>query len=163
MAYCANCGHQISDQAPSCPNCGQATGVVAPPGTAAQGYNPAGLPYADFGQRFLGWLIDGLVLFAAGLVLRGAAGFGGFFIGFLYNWLMIAFNDGRTIGKMAMGIRIARPDGSPVDVGTAAARAGMAIVSGFALGIGYLWAAWDPERRTWHDMVANTRAFRINR
>jgi uncharacterized RDD family membrane protein YckC len=39
----------------------------------------------------------------------------------------------------------------------------MAIVSGFALGIGYLWAAWDPERRTWHDMVANTRAFRINR
>jgi uncharacterized RDD family membrane protein YckC len=29
------------------------------------------------------------------------------------------------------------------------------------LGLGFLWAAWDPEKRTWHDMVADTRAFRV--
>jgi uncharacterized RDD family membrane protein YckC len=117
------------------------------------------LPYASIGRRFVGLVIDALIAGAIGFaVIRGRTP-GGTVIGFLYNWLMIAFNDGRTVGKMAMNIRIARPDGSRVDLGTAAARAGMAIVSGIALGIGYLWAVWDPERRTWHDMVADTRAF----
>lgn len=39
----------------------------------------------------------------------------------------------------------------------------IAIVSSLALGLGYLWAAWDPEKRTWHAMVADTRAFRVPR
>jgi uncharacterized RDD family membrane protein YckC len=150
MAYCANCGNEISDVAASCPNCGHPTS-----GTAAG-------VYAGFWQRFAGLIIDSLIVGAAGFFLGSGRNFGGALIGFLYNWLMIAYNDGRTVGKMALGIRIARPDGSSVDLGTAAARAGMAIVSGLAIGIGYLWAAWDPERRTWHDMVADTRAFRVN-
>lgn len=152
MAYCSNCGNQISDLATACPQCG-ATNVAARTGT----------PFAGFWIRFVALLIDGLVLFAVGFILGGPdSGFlGSTLVGFLYNWLMIGFNDGRTLGKMAMGIRIARPDGSKVDLGTAAARAGMAIVSGLAIGIGYLWAAWDPENRTWHDMVADTRAFQV--
>jgi uncharacterized RDD family membrane protein YckC len=158
MAYCANCGNQMSDQAPSCPNCGHPAGAVA--GTI-EDYGPIALEYADFGRRFLALLIDFVIVMVVGFSL--GRGPGGTVLGFLYNWLMIAFNDGRTVGKMALGIRIARPDGSKVDVGVAAARAGMAIVSGFALGLGYLWAAWDPERRTWHDMVADTRAFAVNR
>ncbi len=156
MVYCASCGNQMSDEATSCPNCGHPVGVspVTP-------YGAVEIPYADFGKRFVALLIDAAILFVASLVIGRDAR--STVVGFLYNWLMIAFNDGRTIGKMAMGIRIARPDGSSVDLGTAAARAGMAIVSGLALGIGYLWAAWDPERRTWHDMVANTRAFDVSR
>jgi uncharacterized RDD family membrane protein YckC len=155
MAYCANCGNEISDQATACPRCGHPAGIDP----MTPGYGVAGLPYADFGKRFIGLLIDAVVLIVAGFVFRrspfGAIG------GFLYHWLMIAFNDGRTLGKMAMGIRVARPDGSPVDLGIAAARAAMAYVSGLAFGLGYLWAAWDPERRTWHDMVANTRVFDV--
>jgi uncharacterized RDD family membrane protein YckC len=121
------------------------------------------MPYAGFWIRVAALILDGIILGIAGIFIRtGGAGGGGLVVGFLYNWLMIAFNDGRTLGKMACGIRIARPDGSPVDIGTAAARAGMAIVSGLALGLGYLWAAWDDENRTWHDMVANTRAFRVS-
>jgi uncharacterized RDD family membrane protein YckC len=150
MAYCANCGHQISDLAVTCPSCGHATGV-APPRT----------PYAHFWRRVGASLLDGLILAIAGLFLGSGRSFGGVVVGFLYNWLMIAFNDGRTLGKMALNIRIARPDGSAVDLGTAAARAGMALVSGLAFGIGYLWAAFDSENRTWHDMVADTRAFDI--
>jgi uncharacterized RDD family membrane protein YckC len=116
-----------------------------------------GLPYASFGTRFVALLIDTVIVIVLGYAIGRNAG--GTVLGFLYHWLMLAFNDGRTLGKMAMNIRIARPDGSRIDIGTAAARAGMSIVSGIAIGLGYLWAAWDPERRTWHDMVANTRAF----
>lgn len=152
MAYCANCGHQISEYAHECPNCGHPTGASASP------YRLAG-----FWERVGAAIIDGLVLLAASFVLGSGRAFGGWLVFFLYNWLMIAFNDGRTVGKMALGIRIARPDGSAVDLGTSAARAGMSLVSGLPFGLGYLWAAWDPERRTWHDMVADTRAFSINR
>lgn len=157
MAYCANCGHEISDLATACPQCG------APNTAAATGAGAPPMPYAGFWIRVAALILDGIILGIAGIFIRtGGAGGGGLVVGFLYNWLMIAFNDGRTLGKMACGIRIARPDGSPVDIGTAAARAGMAIVSGLALGLGYLWAAWDDENRTWHDMVANTRAFRVS-
>lgn len=156
MAFCANCGREMSDQATACPNCGH-------PVAAFQSDTPSGVTLAGFGVRFLGLMVDGIMLFIVSSVVPdnrtvrpiGTA------IGFLYNWLMLAYNDGRTIGKMVMGIRIANPDGSRISVGTAAVRSGMALISGLTLGLGYLWAAWDRENRTWHDSVANTRAFRV--
>jgi uncharacterized RDD family membrane protein YckC len=157
MAYCANCGHQISDLATACPQCGQPTGV----GTDAPVV--AGGELAGFWVRLVALLIDGIMLGVAGALLFGRNNGAGFVVSFLYHWLLIALWDGKTVGKMIMGIRIAKPDGSAVDLGTSAARAGMALVSGLALGIGYLWAAWDEQNRTWHDMVADTRAFRVTR
>lgn len=151
MAFCANCGQVMSDLAVACPNCGHPNELRAQ--QPARPTMAAG--YAGFWTRFAALLIDGLILAIPALVIP----LGGF-VGFFYYWLMIGLNDGRTLGKMAMGIRIAHPDGSQVSLGTAAGRAAMAIVSGLALGLGYLWAAWDPERRTWHDMVVNTRAFK---
>lgn len=161
MAFCATCGKELSDTAVACPACGRPTEFqTAGLGAAAvAGY----APYAGFWVRFLARLIDGLILIIPSMILSSRIPYSGLLIGFAYEWLMLAFNDGRTIGKMALGIRIARPDGSAVDLGTAAARAGMAIVSSLPLGLGYLWAAWDPEKRTWHDMVADTRAFRVPR
>jgi uncharacterized RDD family membrane protein YckC len=160
MAFCATCGKELSDSAVACPACGQPTGVQAAGGLMAAG---AYAPYAGFWVRFVARLIDGLILLIPSAILGSRSQFGGLLIGFAYEWLMIAFNDGRTVGKMALGIRIARPDGSAVDLGTAAARAGMAIVSSIPFLLGYIWAAWDPEKRTWHDMVADTRAFRVPR
>lgn len=151
MAYCENCGNVISEQASACPRCGHPARATVVETV---------VPYADLGKRVIAALIDGLVLLTAGWLIREDAGF---VMWFLYDWLLIAFNDGRTVGKMAMNIRVARPDGSRVDLGMAAARAGMSLVSAFALGLGYLWAIWDPERRTWHDMVANTRVFDTSR
>ena len=151
MAYCANCGHEISDAAVACPECGHPTGVVTAP---AQ--------YADFWSRFAALLIDAVILIIPGAIF--GVGFryaGGFLVTFLYHWLMIAYWNGQTLGKRALNIRILRPDGSSVDAGTAAARSGIRIVSTLALGLGFLWAAWDPEKRTWHDSVADTRAFRV--
>jgi uncharacterized RDD family membrane protein YckC len=149
----------MPDEAVACPNCGQprtptATGppVQAPDTT---------LVYADFWSRFGGAFIDWLVLILPSLMFRGAFLVGGIAIGFLYHWLLVAYWDGQTVGKRVVGVRVTRPNGDPVDPAVAAARALMRIVSGLAFGIGFLWAAWDPEKRTWHDMAADTRVFRV--
>jgi uncharacterized RDD family membrane protein YckC len=151
MAFCANCGHEMLVTAAACPECGHPSGA-GPVGTQQ---------YAGFGIRFLAVLIDGLILLIPSLVFGSGRFLGGLGVTFLYHWLMIAYWNGQTIGKRAMNIRIARPDGSAVDLGVAAVRSAMRLVSGIALGLGFLWAAWDPEKRTWHDMVADTRAFRV--
>jgi len=153
MAFCGNCGHEIPAGATTCPECGHPVGAVAP---------TAGLVYADFWSRFAALLIDVIVLTIPGVIFRSAFRFaGGFALQFLYHWLLVAYWDGFTLGKRALNIRVARPDGSRVDMAVAAARAGMRLVSGLAFGLGFLWAAWDPQKRTWHDMVADTRVFRV--
>ena len=153
-SFCRYCGHEIPVSATACPNCGRATVDEAAPPT---------MQYADFWSRFAAWLIDTIVLIVPGFLIGvGGRGFaGGFVIGFLYHWLMIAYWDGYTLGKRALNIRVTRPDGSAVDSAVAAARSGMRLVSGLAIGLGFLWAAWDPEKRTWHDMVADTRVYRV--
>lgn len=158
MAFCAFCGTQMSDVATACPNCGHPSETV--PGSVSNPEAPVEVGnYAGFWIRFLAILIDGLIL-AIPSRLLGTAGTG---IGFLYQWLMLSFNKGQTVGKMVMGIRITSPNGELINPGKAAVRQAMAIVSGLALGLGYLWAAWDKEHRTWHDSVADTRAYRVPR
>jgi uncharacterized RDD family membrane protein YckC len=152
MAFCTNCRHEISPLATACPECGHPTGVRAE--TSGE--------YADFWARFGGALLDGLILAVPSFALNLTVPIvGGFVIDFLYHWLTVAYWDGQTVGKRVVGVRVTRPDRQPVDPGVAAARAAMRIVSGLALLIGFLWAAWDPERRTWHDMVADTRVYRV--
>ncbi len=157
MAFCANCGKEMSDAATACPNCGHPNPAL---GSEAKSY---GRPLAGFGIRLLSLFVDGVLLFILNRFVLGDLPVLQTTLGFLYGWLMLGLNDGRTLAAMLLGIRIANPDGSRLTLGTAAARQGMALVSGLAVGIGYLWAAWDPEKRTWHDMVANTRAFREGR
>jgi uncharacterized RDD family membrane protein YckC len=123
---------------------------------------PAALAYAGFGRRLLAVLLDGLILslpaVGLGVAFFGRSGGSGsnLLLTILYEALLIALWDGRTIGKLAMGIRVVTADGRPVPVGLSFARAGMKLVSGAALGLGYLWMLWDPEKRTWHDKVAQT-------
>jgi uncharacterized RDD family membrane protein YckC len=186
MPYCAYCGHEVSASAATCPNCGHPQGTpVAAPGRAqlagVQGA-PVVLEYAGFWIRLGSLFLDGLILFIVQIPLFAASvatsvaysrGRGFLFsalynplsigVGFLYVWLMVGYAKGQTLGMMATGIRITRPDGSPVDLGRSAARAGMSIVSRIPFSLGYLWAAWDPEKRTWHDMVADTRVYKVPR
>lgn len=167
MAYCANCGHEMSDQAVACPNCGHPNELLA--------LRPTQFRQAGFWIRVLAVIIDGIIISLVSIpfggghfvhTVNGQASYGyysnypGTIVWFLYTWLMLGLNDGRTLAGMMLGIRIAKPDGGRISLGTAAARQAMAIVSAIALGLGYLWAAWDPQKRTWHDMVADTRAFR---
>lgn len=168
MAFCPNCGTQIGDRAEHCPNCGHLN-EARPPVAATR-------PLAGFWIRFLGVLIDAIIISIAGAffggtqVVRDSGEFGtrvmvnyrpaGTLIFFLYTWLMLGLNDGKTVGAMALGLRVAKPDGDRLGLGLSAARQAMAIVSGAVILVGYLWAAWDREKRTWHDLVAGSRVFR---
>ncbi len=70
--------------------------------------------------------------------------------------------SGRTPGRRLFGIRV-------IDARTLAPpSAGKALgrylfetwVSAQVCYLGLLWAVWDPEKRTWHDMVCDTRVVR---
>jgi uncharacterized RDD family membrane protein YckC len=54
-------------------------------------------------------------------------------------------------------MRIVRRDGGPVEIGRAALRYALAWISLLALGAGFLWAWFDPDRQFLHDRLAGTR------
>lgn len=69
---------------------------------------------------------------------------------------------GTSIGKRVAGIRIAGPRGGRPGVARGLLRTMTALVlSGPVLGLGYLWAFWQPRRRMWHDMIAGTYVVRV--
>lgn len=84
-------------------------------------------------------------------------------IGLLYYVLMVG-KYGATVGKMACGLRIVRPDGSPVSYGLACGRCFANMLSRLTLCIGYLMVAIDTqEHRALHDRICNTRVIRNQR
>jgi uncharacterized RDD family membrane protein YckC len=77
-------------------------------------------------------------------------------IAFLYEVIMIRY-FGATLGKMAVGVKVVRTDGSGVSWGISIGRYFMKIVSGLILLIGYIMAGFDDEKRALHDRVCDTR------
>jgi uncharacterized RDD family membrane protein YckC/ribosomal protein S27AE len=80
-------------------------------------------------------------------------------IGISYYTVFIG-KFGATPGKMAMGLRVIRPDGSRLTYLRAFARYWAYSLSGIILGIGYLMAISDSEKRTLHDRICDTRVIR---
>ncbi|HEX8121593.1 MAG TPA: RDD family protein [Solirubrobacteraceae bacterium] len=88
----------------------------------------------------------------------------------LYAPMIMASTNGKTWGKSAMGCRVVRGDGRPIDVGWAAVRevAVKAIALGVAAsltgGIAYLvdilWPLVDGRKRALHDIVVDSRVVR---
>jgi uncharacterized RDD family membrane protein YckC len=69
---------------------------------------------------------------------------------------------GATWGKMACNVKVVKADGSPVGYGLATGRFFAKIISGIILGIGYIMAAFDEEKRSLHDRICNTRVVARN-
>ena len=141
-----------------------------------EGVAPAGvLHYAGFWIRFVAEFLDGIILQIAnlccqmlvGMLLRGSlpevlkAANGGiaFAVGIGY---MVFFNGrfGATPGKMALGLKIVRADGSPISYARAFGRYFAKILSAIILLIGFMMAGWDPEKRALHDRICDTRVIR---
>jgi len=66
--------------------------------------------YANLGERLVAWLIDFLIVVVASIILFSIgewliAVIVGYVIALLYFWLLEAFNNGQTVGKMAMKLR----------------------------------------------------------
>ncbi len=118
--------------------------------------------YAEWWRRFLSYLIDGVAVAVVsniiGALLRssGVSTLVGLLLGAAYYTILNVQWNGQTLGAKALGIRIVSADGAPINYGQMVIRYLMSLVSGLALGIGYLWLFWDPNRQTWHDKVAKT-------
>ena len=133
------------------------------------------LRYAGFWLRFGAVLLDAVILLVvntflttvvAGATLSQTLGTAqrGLALGLFiqigtavgYETLLIG-KYGATLGKMACKIQVVTADGSRVSYLLAFGRYFAKMLSAFTLSIGYIIAAFDPERRTLHDRICNTR------
>jgi uncharacterized RDD family membrane protein YckC len=165
-----------------------------PPGSVEPAEAGPSGPRAGFGRRLLAFLIDGILIsLVSGVVAEamgydvfqtrsapgGGSSYGMFFGGgaFLvraliegaYAALMEGRRAGQTIGKAIMRIRVMQlRTGEPLGFGRAAGRYLAKYLSALPLFLGFLWAAWDREKQTWHDkivgsVVVPTSAYPVDR
>ena len=71
---------------------------------------------------------------------------------FVVSWT----RGGQTIGMRAWRLRVVRVDGAALRWPQALLRFGVALVSLAALGIGFVWMLFDPQKRTWHDIASRS-------
>ena len=83
-------------------------------------------------------------------------------VGLAYHWFFVA-KFAATPGKLALGLRIVRPDGAALSHGQIVGRYFAEFISSFILYIGYLIAAFDEEKRALHDYICGTRVVKRNR
>jgi len=124
------------------------------------------ISYASFWERFAAAFIDGLILIIPSYTIKymidgSLAGDGwGTWAPYLIQWLYYALlesgNMQATLGKRAMGIRVADLEGNRISFGRATGRYFGRILSAAILCIGYLMMLWDSKRQTLHDKLAGT-------
>jgi uncharacterized RDD family membrane protein YckC len=154
------------------------------PGPPGPGDHPAPGPpraaLADFWRRlaaaFLDWILVGIAAAAVGelfgVKVPSPASAGGdpafqpapgpfILVGLVYCTYVHATSAGQSIGNKIMGIRVLDADtGRPLPYARAFSRALMSSLSAIALFLGYFWMLWDPRKRTWHDIVADSLVVR---
>jgi uncharacterized RDD family membrane protein YckC len=67
---------------------------------------------------------------------------------------------GATLGKMACGLRVVRPDGARITYGRSFGRYFAKCISYLTFYIGFILAAFDGEKRALHDHICSTRVVR---
>lgn len=125
--------------------------------------------YAGFWIRFAAAFVDGLVMIPVivvyFIVVLNHRHFDGARIGaqglmyviqISYSVLLIG-KYGSTLGMMACGIRVVRPDGQSVSYLRALGRYFAALLSYYLILIGYIMIAFDEEKRSLHDRICDTR------
>lgn len=179
--YCAECGNLFSKQDMISFQdkwiCGRCKHIFIQ--KLKEGISlPGEMKYAGFGIRFVAKMIDGMILFLLysivsalgetiptetpdsmiisimimllGLQVIVDAAYATWFVG----------KFGATPGKLACGLKIVFADGRKVGYGLALGRHFAEWISTMILGIGYLMAAVDGQKRTLHDRICGTRVIR---
>ena len=148
---------------------------------------PAAAAYAGFWIRVVGAIVDAIILGVVIGVLQAvvigslitfprirpgsppdaaalAPFFGAIGIAYLFQLVLSSCYEGffiaklgATPGKMVIGVKVLRPDGSPVSLGRAFGRYFAKILSGLALCIGFIMVGFDSQKRGLHDMICDTR------
>ena len=82
---------------------------------------------------------------------------------FLYFWVPMTYTrrlpgagTGQTIGHRALGLRVVTVSGSPLGLGRAFIRYVGYWIGALALGLSFLWVAFDRGKQGWHDKLAGT-------
>ena len=123
---------------------------------------------AGFWIRFAAALLDsliygipaGIVAAMIGLDTPAQNGFS-LLVGLAY-FSMQEGSSGQTIGKRVCGIKVVdETNSATIDVGRAAVRYLVSIVSGLVCVLGYLWMLWDPEKQTWHDKASKAVVIKL--
>jgi len=136
------------------------------------------LNYAGFWVRVLAKIVDGIILQVVGIPLRLLfqnlssdpdmqlrMAFLGVGISFIINGAYVIFflgKFGATPGKMALRLRVVLSSGAKISWGRACSRYFAELLSSLTLGIGYLIAAFDDQKRALHDHICDTRVIRLN-
>ena len=152
---------------------GQTTGTGAPPGPTgppepghqqqpvAHAHGPSG-PRANFGQRLLGLIVDGLVIAVPWIILfvildPAVAYLLSILVTAAYFIVLEGGATGQTIGMKALSIRVVdMHTGSPIGAGRATVRWLVQFFLSGILYLGYLWMLWDKEKQTWHDKASSS-------
>ena len=143
MPYCNKCGNELPEGAKYCPVCGTSVSAEEAPAasieqTASTVSDVSGLKLAFWGERFVAWLIDaiiiGMVVAILGVfsLIAGVTWWSGwpswlpFFnfnlggvIYFVY-WMLMDGLYGQSFGKMAMRLKVTRLNGGQINMGAAA-------------------------------------------
>jgi uncharacterized RDD family membrane protein YckC len=91
-------------------------------------------------------------------------------VALLYAPAMMARTNGKTVGRMVVGIRVVRANGRPIDFGYAMLREVVvkallggicaSLTGGLSWVVDTLWPLWDEENRALHDYVVNSRVIK---
>lgn len=129
------------------------TGVSVTP-TADEGHE---LHYASIGSRFVALILDSILLSLVTFPFMHGTGRNviSFVVSTVYYTLMIGY-FGQTLGKKVMGIRVITEKGEQPGYDTALIRELSTYISAFVLGIGYIYAFFNPKKQAWHDLIAGT-------
>jgi len=139
------------------------------------GDDRSGYPLATLNRRWVGFIIDELIVSALALVI-------GVVLGVLTSSSSevvltqtavaatllrvgygLIFNPrGWSPGKRWMRLRIVRLDGEVPGLRYGVVRTAVAVISHDLFLIGYMWAALDPKVQTWHDKFAGTYVVRVD-
>jgi uncharacterized RDD family membrane protein YckC len=184
VRYCSECGQPWPPEELArfgdrliCSNCKIAYAQKLREGVASAGT----FIYAGFWIRFVAALLDGIILLVASVVvqlllapmLRSGRtdvmlmalvieSLIGMAIGATYEGVFVS-RFGATPGKMALDLKVVRPDGGPLSLGRAVGRYFAKIVSWIILAIGYIMAGLDSQKRALHDMICDTRVIRVSK
>jgi len=181
IQYCSECGQpwhpdelaRFGDRL-ICANCKNAYAQKLREGVPAA----STFIYAGFWIRFVAWLIDFVILFVVGMVVQlpfvsllksgqlelmlvwqGLLSLVETAISATYEGVFVS-RFGATPGKMALDLKVVRPDGGRVSLGRAVGRYFAKILSGLTV-VGYIMVGFDAQKRGLHDMLCDTRVIKV--
>jgi uncharacterized RDD family membrane protein YckC len=180
-AACAECGRTFPksemiqyENSWICPSCKPIFFQRVREGVAAKG----DVTYAGFWIRVLAKIVDNIILQVVALACRWLLNVflsptdnpAAFFvivwvvsivIGASYGTYFVG-KFGATPGKMACRLKIIMADETQLTYLRALGRHFAEVLSSITLGVGYIMAAFDEEKRSLHDRICDTRVIRLN-